>query len=75
MTKYQAVQNATITKDEIEAQKCLIDAAKELFIYHDYAKAQAHMVTAIAYLDSLQRKSNYCCPIKLDERKTSWLER
>ena len=38
--KYQADQNATITKDEIEAQKCLIDAAKELLVYHDYAKTQ-----------------------------------
>ncbi len=52
MAKYQADHNSTITKDEIEAQKCLIDAAKELLVYHDYAKAQIHMAKAIGYLNN-----------------------
>ncbi len=54
--KYQSDSNTNLTKDEIEAQKCLIDAAKELFIYHDYAKVQVYMTKAIGHLVNLQQK-------------------
>jgi len=57
MAKYQADNNLTITKDEIDAQKCFIDAAKELFIYRDYTKTQGYLAEAIAYLDNLHRKN------------------
>lgn len=52
IAKNQIEQDNRVSKDFKEAQKSLLDAAKELFVNHDKEKALVHLTATIAHLSS-----------------------
>lgn len=55
IAKNQIEQDHRIGKDFKEAQKSLLDAAKELFVNHDKEKTLVHLTATISHLSSKQK--------------------
>lgn len=54
MAKFQVEQDPRINKDMKEAQKDLLDTAKELFVNNDKDKALVHLTETISRLSSMK---------------------